>query len=245
MESHFKNIRERLIQELNKSEFIIHAAVAWISDFNIIKTLIDILKVGVKIELIVNDDSTFEKRIVQFRDFREHGGQLFLFKNDKALMHDKFCVIDLSTTITGSFNWSFNAATIHKENIIIERDNLEIAKNFAREFLDIKKSCVLFEGERKYYDLATYAEVTNIIGIGEGDELSLQLTIVSGNKFALEDFDYSFSFSGIPSPKKILGFWREKQRDYHGEDILANGRTLYNFEICDPLYEKYAFLRTR
>lgn len=241
METHFRDIKDKLIQEINKSEFIIHAAVAWITDFHIISTLIDKLKTGVKIELIVNDDDTFSKRLIQFNDFRNNGGQLFLFKNDKALMHDKFSIIDLSTTITGSFNWSFNAATLHRENIIIERDNLNVAKSFAREFKDIKKSCVLFEGRRTYFELASYAEVVGFMPTGDDEEKCIQLIVEDGNKWAFVFFDYSFLFSKLPRPEKVLGFWRGKQIDDLGEEIINKGKALYNFDICDPIYDQYAF----
>jgi len=241
MESYFRNIKEKLIQEINKSEFIIHAAVAWITDFQIISTLIERLKAGIKIELIVNDDDTFSKRLSEFNEFRNNGGQLFLFKNDKALMHDKFSIIDLSTTITGSFNWSFNASTINRENIVIERDNLVTARNYAREFKDIKKSCVLFEGRRTYYELASYAEVTSIFGTGDDDEKWIQIIVEDGNKWAIVGFDFNFFFNKTPSPKKLMGFWREKQIDYSGKDIVVDGKTLYNFEICDPIYDQWAY----
>ena len=241
METHFENIRERLIEELNRSEFIIQAAVAWITDFHILSTLIDRLKSGIKIELIVNDDETFAKRVKQFDEFRQHGGDLFLFKNDRALMHNKFCVVDLCTTITGSFNWSFNAATLNRENVIIVRDDLTTAKSFAREFKNIKKCSVLFEGRKTFYDLISYGEVTSHMLTGDDDEKWIQIIVEEGKKMGIVYFEYTFVSSKIPIPTKLLGYWKEKQLDNRGEDMIINDKTLYCFEVSDPLYDQFAY----
>ena len=39
VEAYFENIKEKLIQEIEKSEFIIYAAVAWVTDGDILSAL--------------------------------------------------------------------------------------------------------------------------------------------------------------------------------------------------------------
>ena len=51
-------------------------------------------------------------------------------------MHHKFCVIDLLTSIHGSFNWT-KAANYNKETISVDR-NRETAEQFTSEFLKLK-----------------------------------------------------------------------------------------------------------
>ena len=53
-------------------------------------------------------------------------------------MHDKFCIIDNHTVITGSYNWSDNAEFKNEENITIETDN-EQANRFSVKFRDLRK----------------------------------------------------------------------------------------------------------
>ena len=48
-------------------------------------------------------------------------------------MHNKFCVIDLSVVITGSFNWTAQAVQHNQENILFF-ENKDIAKVYAEEF---------------------------------------------------------------------------------------------------------------
>lgn len=50
-------------------------------------------------------------------------------------MHEKYCVIDNLTTITGSYNWTSNAEHRNDENITIEKNNSELASAYTRDFL--------------------------------------------------------------------------------------------------------------
>jgi phosphatidylserine/phosphatidylglycerophosphate/cardiolipin synthase-like enzyme len=57
---------------------------------------------------------------------------------DTELMHNKFCVIDYNTVITGSYNWSYKAEN-NFENIIIHSQDYELANQFVNEFKQIVK----------------------------------------------------------------------------------------------------------
>ncbi|MEI6879931.1 MAG: phospholipase D-like domain-containing protein [Bacteroidota bacterium] len=52
-------------------------------------------------------------------------------------MHNKFCVIDYNTVITGSYNWSYKAES-NFENIIINSNDTILAEQFIAEFNQIK-----------------------------------------------------------------------------------------------------------
>jgi hypothetical protein len=239
MEPIFENINEIIIKEINKAEFIILAAVAWITDYKIIDTLIRKLKEGVTIELVINDDDTFEKRKSQYNEFRAYGGRLFLYPNDnKSIMHNKFCTIDLVTTITGSFNWSFSASNYHKENIVIERDNIDSGHKFSREFSKLKKSSILYEGKTNHFDVGDYAEVVGGFFSNEEEDFTY-VQVKSGNKFGLVCFNFSILFVKIPTPKKLFGYWTEKILNIDNEEMEVQGLTMYEFKCIDPNYLKY------
>lgn len=225
METYFENIKERILKEINSAEFIIYAAVAWITDSDVIELLISKMKSGIQVELIINDDDRFVNRKIQFDKFRKAGGRLFLYKNDnKSIMHNKFCVIDLSTTITGSYNWSFSAATLHKENIIIGRGDLSFAREFANEFKKIKKASILFEGQRNNYDMADYGIITHIhleedfhMDNCPGKKLNDKawtyfcVDIEQGNKCGYLQFELSNETERLMiTGNKIFGFWKEE-----------------------------------
>jgi len=45
----------------------------------------------------------------------------------EKLLHDKYCIIDNATVITGSYNWSDNAETANAENIVVIHDSATAA----------------------------------------------------------------------------------------------------------------------
>ena len=53
-------------------------------------------------------------------------------------MHNKFCVIDYSTVITGSYNWSYKAES-NFENVIITSNDTTLAEQFISEFNNIRR----------------------------------------------------------------------------------------------------------
>jgi phosphatidylserine/phosphatidylglycerophosphate/cardiolipin synthase-like enzyme len=60
----------------------------------------------------------------------------------KSLMHDKFCVLGDDRVWTGSFNFTLEAATSHRENALIV-ESKEVASSYLAEFERMKnKSCI-------------------------------------------------------------------------------------------------------
>src|SRR5690606_4629403 len=57
---------------------------------------------------------------------------------DTGLMHNKYCVIDYNTVITGSYNWSYKAES-NFENVIITHNDTTLAKQFISEFDNIRQ----------------------------------------------------------------------------------------------------------
>src|SRR5690606_5184129 len=68
---------------------------------------------------------------------RENATVYRVTNSEKSLMHNKFCIIDFTTVITGSYNWSYKAESNH-ENIIVNYGDFTLAKQFANEFEYIK-----------------------------------------------------------------------------------------------------------
>jgi phosphatidylserine/phosphatidylglycerophosphate/cardiolipin synthase-like enzyme len=54
------------------------------------------------------------------------------------IMHHKFCVIDINTVISGSYNWT-NKAQFNDESIDIKYSR-ESTEPYAKKFIDLKKS---------------------------------------------------------------------------------------------------------
>lgn len=132
----FEEIKKMIISEVNKAEFLIWIAVAWITDREIANTLYTKVKQGVDIQLIINDDEINRKLEKKGTKFEDH---FKVYRIPKlTLMHNKFCVIDLKKVLHGSYNWT-TKAQFNKETITLI-ENREVAEKFAKEFIKIK-SC--------------------------------------------------------------------------------------------------------
>lgn len=132
----FDQIQSQILGELDKAKFMVYVAVAWFTNDVLYQKLIELKKRGVDVQVIIVDDdinrnhgcnieAEFEsKRIPQFG----------YFGNNK--MHNKFCVIDLSTAISGSYNWT-KAAEYNNENIVILKSR-RLSEEFASKFIELK-----------------------------------------------------------------------------------------------------------
>ncbi|GAL67782.1 hypothetical protein JCM19301_1069 [Jejuia pallidilutea] len=58
---YFENIRERIIETLDKCEFDLQIAVAWFTDTKLLSKVEDLSRKGVKVKIIIYDDHINQK----------------------------------------------------------------------------------------------------------------------------------------------------------------------------------------
>lgn len=126
---YFENIREHIISEIEKAEEEIVIAVAWFTDGLIIKALLEKLDSYIDVKILFYDDKINSKKL--FCDLYNNGAKI---RCSRTLMHNKFAVIDQSTVINGSYNWTINANENNNENIQITYNAPLLAKKFISEF---------------------------------------------------------------------------------------------------------------
>lgn len=136
----FDNIPQHIIAELNKATQSIYIAVAWFTRADFFEILIAKAKSGVRVQLIISNDriNKGDKVKINHDELNHYPDCQTYWIGDgrKDLMHNKFCVIDKMTVITGSFNWSKKAEKNNFENITISQDAI-LAKAFYQEFYKI------------------------------------------------------------------------------------------------------------
>lgn len=123
--------RDAIIAQLKAATQDINICVFTISDNIIVDHIIKCHRKGLDVKIITDNDKAFdmgsdithlEKQGIQVKvdDTRDH-------------MHHKFMVIDQSSVITGSYNWTRSAAEYNHENIVLLND-AGIAKSYQDEF---------------------------------------------------------------------------------------------------------------
>lgn len=131
--AYFEEIDFHIIQELMKAKESIKICVAWISWSKYSPIFDKLTSRGIKVEVMYNHDDINKKY------FHQPNNKTILYAikgRYLALMHNKFCIIDDSIILTGSFNWSRNARN-HFENIVIIKNDFRLIKEFLTEYRDL------------------------------------------------------------------------------------------------------------
>lgn len=140
MIEHYSSRIQNIIQkEIFDAKDSIKIAVAWFTNNLLFQPLIMKLMQGVTVELILNDDdiNRGDSNNIDFNQFIEHGGVLY-WNNSKRLLHEKFCIIDSSIVIFGSYNWT-NKAEFNEESISLARNDNETNNFYNKRFENLSK----------------------------------------------------------------------------------------------------------
>jgi hypothetical protein len=138
-EAVFDNIAERIQQEISKAQKSVFIAVAWFTNKNLFNELVIKARNGCTVSLIISNDNINLNSSIDFEQLAIGKSKVYKIGNgDTELMHNKFCIIDYSTVITGSYNWSYKAES-NFENVIITSNDTALAEQFISEFNNIRK----------------------------------------------------------------------------------------------------------
>ncbi|MCH5312421.1 MAG: phosphatidylserine synthase [Prevotella sp.] len=131
----FQEIEKSILAALDKAKVSIDVAVAWFSNEKLFNKLIEKKEQGLDVRIIINKDGVNKKHGVDItqldaKEIRSERG---------GIMHDKFCVIDNQTVITGSYNWTNNAEFRNEENVNITENANALATEFSVKFKELWK----------------------------------------------------------------------------------------------------------
>lgn len=191
VETHFSNIQSIIIRELNKANRQILIAVAWFTDDLLYNKLEDALELGIKVNLILNDDDINQFSGLNFENLVNKGAEIYLYDSNEDTMHQKFCVIDHDIVLAGSYNWTKRAANRNTENLIVFNNERDTALNFKKQFEELITKSKKFLKKQKFNTSSNF-----IID----DFTPITAKIVEKSKIDLFDEDVSQDF---PNPNLI------------------------------------------
>lgn len=173
-EAVFENIADRIQTEIRKAQKSVFIAVAWFTNKSLFDEILKKAKNGCSVSLIISNDIINTNSQNDFKQLEKYNSKFYKVGNsDTELMHNKFCVIDFSTIITGSYNWSYKAES-NFENIIVNSNDTALAEQFISEFNQIR---------RKFYPDEPKVEI-----IFPLDKVTKRLEILK-NYIVLEDME--------------------------------------------------------
>ncbi|UAB83327.1 hypothetical protein INR75_14210 [Zunongwangia sp. SCSIO 43204] len=134
---------------MNQAEKEIVVAIYWFTNHELFDKLCEKKENGIKVSLIVHNDFINNRENgLNFQKFIDLGGELYFSDSDNP-MHNKFCVIDNTVLINGSYNWTYFAESKNNENILLIKQENETISAFRKEFDSLKSGLELVNEVKK------------------------------------------------------------------------------------------------
>lgn len=131
--SHSKNLDRALAQEIDKANETLDIAIYSITKGNIVQSILNAHKRGVKVRIISDFESAQNKYVGQTLQYLKSQGIPIKLDKHPGYMHLKMTVIDRKVALTGSYNYTNNATYNNDEMLVLIRDQ-HIATEWANEF---------------------------------------------------------------------------------------------------------------
>ena len=126
----FGIIEKKILDALDEAKATIDVSVAWFTNPDLQKKLLEKKKEGCKIRVMIDANYTNQKHGVDLSPF----DYKIVTAERKGIMHHKYCVIDNNITIHGSYNWTTNAETKNNEEVSIHKNDVNFASQYTKEF---------------------------------------------------------------------------------------------------------------
>lgn len=136
---------EAIVKEINSAKSAILVQAYSFTSKPIAKALVDARKRGVKIEAVLDKSQRREK--YTSADFIAHAGIPTYIDDRHAIAHNKIMILDRSTLITGSFNFTKAAEERNAENLLVIRGNKPLVERYMRNFEDHKGHSEGYQGK--------------------------------------------------------------------------------------------------
>lgn len=120
----------RTIESASKE--ILVAAYSF-TDARIARSLVDASRRGVRVRVVLDSSQLSGK--YSSATFLANAGLPVRIDGKHAIMHNKYMVIDGVTVQTGSFNYTSAAIRKNAENVLVVRDNPQLAKEYATDWI--------------------------------------------------------------------------------------------------------------
>lgn len=132
---------EAVVHEIQNAQHTIFVQAYSFTSNPIAKALVEAARSGVLVGVILDKSQRTEK--YSGADFIAHAGIHVVIDEKPAIAHSKVMIIDGSTVITGSFNFTSSAEERNVENLLILR-SVDLAKSYQQNWNERHAASVVF-----------------------------------------------------------------------------------------------------
>lgn len=229
-----EDCRQAIISELTKANDEIIVAVAWFNDRELFNILLEKAGNGIQVNLLIsNDPNNFSNpESLNFEELVAKNGKVNRLITESVLMHNKFCVIDSTTVITGSYNWTFGAYYKNLENLVVIADAYELSEQFKTEYNRILQEYFTYIRDFKLLLQNIIEKAGELINNAETLDPNYIIGVLNKNPGQLI-LGQGETNGTVPSEqvvtyhKSLSEWWDELPNDwqmYFNDKLFANGR---------------------
>lgn len=136
---------EAIVKEIDSARSEILVQAYSFTSKQIAQALVDARKRGIRIVAVLDRSQRREK--YTSADFVAHAGIATYIDAAHAIAHNKIMVIDRSTLITGSFNFTKAAEEKNAENLLVIKGNRPLVERYIRNFEEHKHHSEVYAGK--------------------------------------------------------------------------------------------------
>lgn len=126
--------QELVIDEVNKATSTLDLALYSLTLDSIADAIVLAHKRGVHVRVII-DNVQINLKSADAQYLRDNGIVVYNQRGLKgALMHHKFAIIDSTTVLSGSYNWTANGSFKNSENLMVIKGDQFVIDEFQEEF---------------------------------------------------------------------------------------------------------------
>lgn len=131
----FSNIRDEVIQSIRMAKHSIWISIAWFTDNHLYQELQNQKNQGVQIRFLISDEPQNQNMILRLKEQFETIVVNRWGYNSYNRLHSKYCIIDNSIVLHGSFNWTPTAGN-NEEHLTVSVDR-QLAEQYTENFKQI------------------------------------------------------------------------------------------------------------
>ena len=122
---------QRAVSAIASSKDSVDIAMYSFTSRGLFRELLNAEEHGVKVRVVADyEQSSIPSSVVKWLDGNGIETRIY---NKGITLHDKFAIVDGALVMTGSYNWTKNADTSNRENLVFISDRA-IAKQYEDEF---------------------------------------------------------------------------------------------------------------
>ncbi|SLK12265.1 phospholipase D-like domain-containing protein [Bacillus toyonensis] len=131
----FSRIRQEIIQSIRMAKHSIWISIAWFTDKELYQELYNQQTKGVHIRILISNEQSNQSMIPKLKEKFETIVVNRWGHTGYNRLHSKYCIIDNSIVLQGSFNWTPTASQ-NEEHLTVSVDR-QLAEQFTENFKEI------------------------------------------------------------------------------------------------------------